>query len=264
MPETGSAIEIVDVAKSFVIAGQRIVALEGVTLAASRRSVTAVVGPNGSGKSTLLRLVAGLLPQDRGQIRIEGKPLVGVDPRVGICFQEPRLLPWRDVIDNVALALELADVPRSERFARAQRMVDLVGLTGFEHARPHQLSGGMRQRAAVARALINEPSVLLLDEPFSALDALTRERMDAELLRLWDETSTTIVMVTHDIAEAVFVADRVLVLSPRPGRVIADIPIDAPRPRARVGIAVAAYSEAAAAVRAALADVAVDDRSDAA
>ncbi len=215
-------------------------------------SIVAIVGPNGSGKSTLLRLIGGLLVPDSGEVRIGDEPVEGADPRVGIVFQEPRLLPWRDVLGNVALPLELAGLPRRRREARARELLELVELRGFDEARPHQLSGGMRQRAAVARALVREPGVLLLDEPFSALDALTRERLDLELLRLWERTHTTIVLVTHDIVEAVFLADRVLVLSARPGRVVADIPVELPRPRDRSGLDVAAFSRAAAAIRARL------------
>ncbi len=221
------------------------------------RSIVAIVGPNGSGKSTLLRLIGGLLTPDAGEIRIDGRPVEGADARIGFCFQEPRLLPWRDVLDNVAFPLELAGVPRPERVARARESIALVGLGGFERARPHQLSGGMRQRAAVARALVRGPSVLLLDEPFSALDALTRERLDLELQRLWQETGTTIVLVTHDIAEATFVADKVVVLSPRPGHVVAEVPVDVPRPRDISMSTAAAFSEVAEAVRAHLA--ATDD-----
>ncbi|MDQ3492300.1 MAG: ABC transporter ATP-binding protein [Chloroflexota bacterium] len=224
-------------------------AVEGASFDVTAGSIAAVVGPNGSGKSTLLRLIGGLLATDSGEIRIDDRPVEGADPRVGIVFQEPRLLPWRDVVGNVALPLELAGVARPAREGRARELLDLVGLAGFDRARPHQLSGGMRQRAAVARALIREPSVLLLDEPFSALDALTRERLDLELLRLWERTGTTIVLVTHDIAEAVFLADRVLVLSARPGRVVADVPVDVPRPRDPSGMGASAFSTAASAIR---------------
>jgi NitT/TauT family transport system ATP-binding protein len=245
-----TAVDVRGVTRSFEIARERVVALDGVTLAVPARSIVAVVGPNGSGKSTLLRLIAGLLAPDSGEVRIQGRPVEGADPRVGLCFQEPRLLPWRDVMENVALPLELAGVSRDVRLVKAREMVALVGLDGFERARPHQLSGGMRQRAAVARALVRQPSVLLLDEPFSALDALTRERLDLELLRLWQETGTTIVLVTHDIPEAVFLADRVAILSPRPGRVVAEVPVDLGRPREPSAIDTVAFSKAAAAVRA--------------
>ena len=161
-----------------------LVALDGVAFSVPDRQVVAVVGPNGCGKSTLLRLVAGLLPADRGTVAIDGAPVAGPDPRTGFVFQEPRLLPWRDAATNVAFPLELAARPVVEREARAKALLDLVGLADFAAARPHQLSGGMRQRVAIARALALQPSVLLLDEPFSALDALTRERFGVELLRI--------------------------------------------------------------------------------
>ncbi len=245
-----NAIQVHDVTRSFLIDRRPLVAVEGASFDVTAGSITAIVGPNGSGKSTLLRLIGGLLAPDSGEIRIDARPVEGADPRVGIVFQEPRLLPWRDVVGNVALPLELAGVPRPAREERARELLELVGLSGFDRARPHQLSGGMRQRAAVARALVREPGVLLLDEPFSALDALTRERLDLELLRLWERTGTTIVLVTHDIAEAVFLAARVLVLSARPGRVVADVPVDLPRPRDRSSMDAAAFSAAASAIRA--------------
>ena len=216
------------------------------------RQVVAILGPNGCGKSTLLRCVGGLLSGDTGTIAIDGRPVEGPDPRVGFVFQEPRLLPWRDAAANVGFPLELAGMARPDRDARTDRLLGLVGLTGFAGARPHELSGGMRQRVAIARALALGPSVLLLDEPFSALDALTRERFGLELLRIWAETATTILMVTHSVPEAIFLADRVVVLSPRPGRVAADIPVDLPRPRRLAMLDSATGSRTAAAIRAVL------------
>ena len=244
-----SDIDVRDVSRSFTVDGHRLVALERIGFDVPAASMTAIVGPNGSGKSTLLRLIGGLLAPDSGHISVGGRMVTGPGPHIGICFQEPRLLPWRGVLDNIALPMELAAVPADERRARARELIDLVGLAGFDQARPHQLSGGMRQRAALARALALRPSVLLLDEPFSALDALTRERLDEELQALWAQTATTIVLVTHDIPEACFLADRVLVLSARPGRVVADIPVAQGRPRRRED---PAASQAASAVRAAL------------
>ncbi|MGZ6270554.1 MAG: ABC transporter ATP-binding protein [Candidatus Limnocylindrales bacterium] len=223
-----------------------LVALEGVSFDVPEREVMALVGPNGCGKSTLLRLIGGLLAPDRGEIAVSGGRVAGPDPHVGFVFQEPRLLPWADALENVAFPLLLAGRPRAARTARALELLELVGLREFADARPHELSGGLRQRVAIARALAHEPSVLLLDEPFSALDAMTRERFGIELLRIWEETSTTILLVTHSISEAVLLADRVLVLSPRPGRVVADVPVSLPRPR-RLGtldsVAVARVSQ---------------------
>jgi NitT/TauT family transport system ATP-binding protein len=200
-----------------------------------------------------LRVIGGLLRADRGTVAIDGTPVSGPDPRTGFVFQEPRLLPWRDAAANVAFPLELAGHPADQRRGRTRDLLDLVGLADFAAARPHQLSGGMRQRVAIARALALQPTVLLLDEPFSALDALTRERFGVELLRIWAETRTTILLVTHSIAEAIFLADRVLVLSPRPGHVVADVAVNLPRPRRLAMLDTAAVSGTAAAIRAVLA-----------
>jgi NitT/TauT family transport system ATP-binding protein len=247
------AIELRGVSRSFDINGSRLVALEGVDMRVAEREIVAIVGPNGCGKSTLLRVISGLLTPDRGVVLAYDSTVAGVDPRVGLVFQEPRLLPWRDVLSNVALPLELAAVRREEREARARAALQLTGLEGFSAAYPDQLSGGMAQRAALARALVPEPDVLLLDEPFSALDAMTRERLDSELLSLWGKTGTTIVLVTHSIPEAVFVADRVLVMSQRPGRIVAEVPVDAPRPRSLAGIGTQVFGAAADRVRQVLA-----------
>jgi ABC-type nitrate/sulfonate/bicarbonate transport system ATPase subunit len=225
------AVEVRDVRLSFPDTTGRLVALEHVDVRVAPREIVALIGPNGSGKSTLLRVVDGLLEPEAGEVRVGGRPVSGPDPSVGFVFQEPRLLPWRDTLENVAFPLELAGVPEAERRQRASELLHIVGLDRAAHLRPHELSGGMRQRAAIARALALGPSVLLLDEPFSALDALTRERFNVELQKLWERTSTTILVVTHSISEAVFLADRVLVLSPRPGRVIADVESPLPWPR---------------------------------
>ncbi len=180
----------------------------------------AIIGANGTGKSTLLRLVSGLLSPDRGRIEIAGSPLIGPSPHVGFVFQEPRLMPWRSTLDNVAFPLELAGWDARSRAARATEALRLVGLRDADHLRPHQLSGGMRQRAAIARALVVQPEVLLLDEPFSALDALTRERFNTELGRIWRSIGATVLLVTHSIAEALELADRVVVLAGHPGRIV--------------------------------------------
>jgi NitT/TauT family transport system ATP-binding protein len=245
-------ITLTGIGRSFLIAEQRMVALDTIDLRVPVGQVAAIVGPSGSGKSTLLRLIAGLLPPDTGAITVGDRVVTGPDPRVGLVFQEPRLLPWRQALDNVAYPLELAGRPRAEREARARELMALVGLAGFEDALPAQLSGGMAQRVALARALTLEPRVLLLDEPFGALDALTRDRLDEELLVLWERLGATIVIVTHSIPEAVFLADRVVVLSARPGRVVADVPVDLPRPRTWATIDGLISSRVALEVRAAL------------
>lgn len=190
-----------------------------------------IVGPSGSGKTTLLQILAGLLPPTKGQVWLAGALLTKPQPEISIVFQKPNLMPWRTVLDNVLLPLQLQAVPTHEARRRGQEALALVGLSEFASAYPKQLSGGMEQRVAVARALIQQPTILLLDEPFGALDALTRERLNLELLRLWQSRKLTAVMVTHNIQEAVFLADRVLVLSPRPATISAEFMINLPRPR---------------------------------
>ena len=247
------AIRVTGVCRTF--AGRHEVgvqALDGLTFEVAPREVVAIIGPNGSGKSTLLRIIGGLLAPDAGTVEVDGRPVAGPDRSVGFVFQEPRLLPWRDALANVAYPLELAGVPQPVREARAHDLLRLVGLDGFAAARPHQLSGGMRQRVSIARALALEPSVLLLDEPFSALDALARERFDIELLRVWERTNTTVVLVTHSILEAVLVADRTVVLSPRPGHVLAEVAAPLGRPRRLEDLARPELLEAAAQIRALL------------
>ena len=209
----------------------RVEALADITFQVAPQEFVCLVGPSGCGKSTLLRLMAGLLKPTRGVVCLDGQPLDGPRRPIGIVFQRANLMPWRSVRDNVALPLELAGVPRDEAVRRADTLIELVGLSGFERARPRNLSGGMEQRVAIARALVHDPEILLLDEPFGSLDAMTREHMSLELVRIWQASRKTIVMVTHNIQEAVFLADRVIVLSPRPGRVRATFDIPLPRPR---------------------------------
>jgi len=249
-PPAASAIRLAGLRFSFPIEGRTVPVLGGIDLEVGRRSVVALVGPNGCGKSTLLRVVAGLLPAAGGTIEVEGRPVEGPDPRVGLVFQEPRLLPWRTALTNVAFPLEVAGLERTAREARAMDLLALVGLRDWAGTRPGELSGGMRQRLAIARALALEPSVLLLDEPFSALDSLTRERFNVELLRLWERIGTTIVLVTHSISEAVFLADRVVVMSPRPAVVAADVLVELPRPRRLADLDAAVVTRTAAEIRA--------------
>jgi NitT/TauT family transport system ATP-binding protein len=206
-------------------------ALEGVSFAVFPQEFVCVLGPSGSGKSTLLRILAGLLHPTSGDVTYQGSVLIGPRRGVGFVFQRANLMPWRTVLQNITLPLELQGLPRSECLRRAGELVELVGLEGFEASLPHDLSGGMAQRVAIARALVHDPDMLLLDEPFGSLDALTRERMGAELLRIWQVRRKTVVMVTHSISEALYLADRVLVLTPRPGRLRLDLPVDLPRPR---------------------------------
>ncbi len=190
-----------------------------------------IVGPSGCGKTTLLQLLGGLILPDSGQVLLDGRPLSEPPPDISIVFQKPNLMPWRTVVDNILLPLQIQGVPAGQAQKKVSDTLALVGLTEFAHAYPKELSGGMEQRIAVGRALIQQPRILLLDEPFAALDALTRERLNDELLRLWRLQQFTAVMVTHNIREAVLLADRVLVLSPRPATVSAEFVINLPRPR---------------------------------
>ena len=243
-------IAIRDVAVSFPAPDrQRLVALDAVDLAVEPGELVALIGPNGSGKSTLLRVIAGLLAPDRGVATLDGDRIDGPDARIGLVFQEPRLLPWRTTAANIAYPLELAGAPRGEIRERVGELLRTVGLEAAADLVPSQLSGGMRQRAAIARTLALEPSVLLLDEPFSALDELTRERLNLELLAIARRSPTTILIVTHSVQEAIFLADRVVVLSERPGRVAADIPVELARPRTLGDLDAAVVTDAAARIR---------------
>ncbi len=208
-------------------------ALEGVSLEIRDEEFVCLVGPSGCGKTTLLRIIAGLETATAGSVTVDGRAVTGPDPKRGMVFQEYSLFPWRRVIDNVAFGLEMKGVPREERRRTADHYLDMVGLSQFRDAYPFELSGGMRQRVAIARALANDPDVLLMDEPFGALDAQTRNRMQKELLSLWEQTKKTIVFVTHSVDEAVYLSDRIVVLSPRPGSVreVIDIPWSRPRDR---------------------------------
>lgn len=205
--------------------------LERISLEVAAREFVAIVGPSGCGKSTLLRLLAGLIPPTSGRVLFDGLPLTHPRRRIGFVFQKSNLMPWRTVRDNVRLPLELQGTPTAEVTRRAEELIELVGLESFADAYPRRLSGGMEQRVAIARALSHNPDVLLLDEPFGSLDALTRERMGAELLRIWEARKTTVIMVTHSIPEALLLADRVLVLSPRPGQLRLALDVPLPRPR---------------------------------
>ena len=247
-----SAIQAIDVSFSYPPSDGRTAnppVLERLSLTVRPGEFVALVGANGSGKSTLLRLLAGLLPPTAGRIEVGGERLAAPDRRIGLVFQEPRLLPWRSVIDNVAFPLELAGWPIARRRGRAREMLDLVGLDGVDEVRPHRLSGGMRQRASIARALALEPGILLLDEPFSALDALTRERLNVALQEIWRQTGTSVVLVTHSIAEAIFLADRVLVLARAAAGIVGRIEIPFARPRLLGELDAADVSGLAATVR---------------
>jgi NitT/TauT family transport system ATP-binding protein len=226
--------------KSYLGAGgARVDALEGIDLTVAGGEFVAVVGPSGCGKSTLLLIAAGLVPPSRGQVVFTGVPRDR--PLSALVFQEFALFGWRTVLDNVAFGLEVRGVPRGERVRRARELIRLVGLEGCEGRYPHELSGGMRQRVGIARALCVDPAVLLMDEPLSALDAQTRQLMQEELLALWERTRTTVLYVTHNIQEAAFLADRIVLLSRRPGRIRAVLPVPFGRPRAESVLADPAF-----------------------
>jgi NitT/TauT family transport system ATP-binding protein len=209
-------------------------ALQNIDLQIEAGEFISLIGPSGCGKSTLLRIMGDLITPSSGTIEVNGKPArrARIDRDYGIVFQDPVLYDWRTVGRNISLPLEMAKWPRPRRAARVREMLDLVELTDFENHHPWQLSGGMQQRVSIARALSFDPALLLMDEPFGALDEMTRERLNMELLRIWEASGSTIVFVTHSIAEAVFLSTRVVVMSPRPGRVSDVIPIDLPQPRA--------------------------------
>ena len=209
-----------------------VLALDGVDLAARPGEFVAVVGPSGCGKSTLLKLVSGLLAPSAGQVRVQDVPVRGPNPAVGVVFQSPLLMPWRSVLDNILLPIEIRGDRPAKHAAAARALIELVGLSGFADRHPHELSGGMQQRVGLCRALVTDPPLLLMDEPFGALDAMTREQMNAELQRIWMERRKTVLLITHSISEAVYLADRVLVMSPRPGRIVEEVAITLPRPRA--------------------------------
>jgi len=202
-------------------------ALENISFNVHPREFVCVLGPSGSGKTTLLRILAGLIPPTSGSFKF-GR---GEQPSIGMVFQEANLMPWRTVFENIKLPLEVKNMDGQSARSKANEMIELVGLNGFEDSLPRDLSGGMAQRVAIARALIHDPDLLLLDEPFASLDAMTRERMWTELSRIWQMRQTTVIMVTHSINESLFLADRVLVLTQRPGKIKMDVAVDLPRPR---------------------------------
>jgi len=210
---------------------ERVQVLKGFDLQVREGEFLSILGPSGCGKSTFLNILAGLANKTGGTLEVDGKPLKGINRNQGVVFQGYALLPWRTVLDNVAVGLEIRGVGKAERLERARQYIDLVGLNGFASRYPHELSGGMRQRVAIARSLVYEPDVLLMDEPFAALDAQTRESLQDELLRIWDLHKKTIVFITHSLDEAIFLSDRVAVMTPRPGRIKEIIDINLERPR---------------------------------
>ncbi|HEX8606301.1 MAG TPA: ABC transporter ATP-binding protein [Pseudoduganella sp.] len=236
-------LEISNLSKQYRVKGEALPVLENISLSIRPGEFISIVGSSGCGKSTLLRLVIGLENEYQGEILLDGKKVVGTSLERGIVFQEHRLFPWLTVEQNVAMGLLNADLPEAEKRASVQEHIELVGLKGFETAHPYQLSGGMSQRVAIARALVNRPEVLLLDEPFGALDALTRAHLQQELQRIWEAEGITAILVTHDVDEAVYLGDRIVVMEPRPGRIKRIVDVDLPRPRDRGSYAFAAIKD---------------------
>ena len=224
-------IVLTDVAKTYRTRDGDVESLKPLTFNIAEGEFMAIVGPSGCGKSTLLKMIGGLLPASQGRIALNGRDVSGPPDDVGFVFQSPVLLAWRTVLANVMLQIEMRHLPRAEYLPKAHALLQMVGLQDFERKLPWQLSGGMQQRASICRALVHDPAVLLMDEPFGALDAMTRERMNLELQRIWFETRKTVLFITHSIPEAVFLADRVLVMSERPGSIAAIYDVPLPRPR---------------------------------
>jgi NitT/TauT family transport system ATP-binding protein len=228
---TDTAVEVENLTVSFRSKRSTTTALDDVTLHVDQGDFISIVGPSGCGKSTLLKVIAGLVKPTHGAVTLLGEPVTKPQQNIGFAFQRAALLEWRGVRKNILLQAEMRGMNRAAAAARADELIELTGLRGFERALPHELSGGMQQRVALCRALLHSPPVLLMDEPFGALDALTREQLNTELNRIWRETGTTILLVTHSIAEAVFLGTRVEVMSPRPGRLMRTLPVDLPRER---------------------------------
>lgn len=224
-------IAIREVSKNFVLNREPLQALDKVSLEIYPQEFVSIVGRSGCGKSTLINIIGGLLPASAGEVIVQGLAVTEPQEAIGMVFQSPVLLPWRTVLANVLLPVEILGLPLEPALKTAQDLLALTGLQEFEHAYPRTLSGGMQQRVAICRALVFDPPILIMDEPFGALDAMTREEMGAELLRIWQERRKTILFVTHSISEAVFLSDRVVVMTPRPGQVSDVVPVDLPRPR---------------------------------
>ena len=228
----GGVIAVRQLSKRYATRAGPVLALDGIDFTVADGEFVAIVGPSGCGKSTLLKILAGLLPMSGGEASLRGTPIKRPRRDIGVVFQSPVLFPWRTVLDNVLLPVDVQRLGRSSHGQVARDLLHLVGLDGFEERYPWELSGGMQQRVAIVRALVNDPVMLLMDEPFGALDAMTREAMNLELQRIWMSKQKTVLFITHSISEAVFLADRVLVMSARPGRIIDTLNIDIPRPRA--------------------------------
>lgn len=246
-------IIVQDIQRIFKSGARPIHALDRVSFDVDEGNFVSIVGPSGCGKSTLLKIISGLLPASSGSIHVNNRDVDGPLENVGMVFQSPVLLKWRNVMDNIMLPVEFAKLDRARHLERARSLIELVGLQGFEEVYPYQLSGGMQQRVSLCRALVTDPQLLLMDEPFGALDAMTRDELDLELLRIWEERKKTVLFVTHNIQEAVFLSDYVVVMSARPGRVLEKLSIDLPRPRAMEVMSLASFGQYALRIRSMLA-----------
>jgi ABC-type nitrate/sulfonate/bicarbonate transport system ATPase subunit len=227
-------LSIRDIRRSFVKldgSGDELTVLDGISFDVADNEFVSILGPSGCGKTTLIRIIAGLIEADSGDVLVDGRSVTAPGPERCMVFQNFGLLPWRSVQRNVEFGLEVSELSRSERADVAAKYINLVGLNGFEHYYPHQISGGMQQRVGIARALARDPQILLMDEPFGAIDAQTREQMQEELLRIWNTTNKTVLFVTHGIDEAIFLSDRIVMLQPHPGRIRCIVEVDLPRPR---------------------------------
>jgi NitT/TauT family transport system ATP-binding protein len=226
-----AAIEVTDLRKSYATADGEIPALDGLTFRIEPGEFVSVLGPSGCGKTTVLKIIAGLVAPSSGSVKVDGAAVVGPQRKIGLVFQVPALMKWRTALANVLLPSEILHLERGPAQARARELLELVGLADFAARYPRELSGGMQQRVGIARALAHDPAILLLDEPFSALDMMTRNQLNIELLRIWSERKKTSLLITHSIPEAVFLSDRVVVLGPRPARILDVVPVSLPRPR---------------------------------
>jgi NitT/TauT family transport system ATP-binding protein len=231
MAAAAPMIEVSDLRKTYASRDGKVVTLDGVSFSVGPQEFVSVLGPSGCGKTTVLKIIAGLVPATDGTVQVDGIRVTGSQRKIGIVFQVPALMRWRTAIDNVMLPAEILGLDATESRRRAGELMRLVGLADFAAKYPNELSGGMQQRVAIARALVHDPSILLLDEPFSALDMMTRNQLNIELLRIWSERRKTSLLITHSIPEAVFLSDRVVVLGPRPASVLEIVPVSLPRPR---------------------------------
>lgn len=228
-----SYIQLNNVAKIFYTKGGKVEALRDVNMEIGENQFVSIVGPSGCGKTTILKIIAGLTEPTTGEVYVRGQKVVNIIQNVGMVFQSPVLLKWRTVLKNIMLPIEIKKLSEKEYLEKAHNLIELTGLKGFEDKYPNELSGGMQQRVSICRALITDPDILLMDEPFGALDALTREQLNRELINIWQYKKKTVVFVTHSVNEAVYLSDKIFVMSPRPGTVIEEINVDLPRPRIR-------------------------------